>query len=202
MNSILKRLRMQKKHFWHRIVVSIAIVLTFCGCTNALDEFSKTPCRVVIDNALHLDATLASAMNSVSSGVFCVIRETTENGVQRYIVSSNYSLSSSFILNAIELKTTRIVGMNNGIIVGFGNLDNPAIFYAYDRECPNCYDPDVIPIKSRPLSIDEKGWATCKVCNRVYNLNNRGYIIEGEQGLPLTRYRAQTSGPYGTLSVY
>jgi len=193
---------MQKRLFWLSRWLLFFVVLGLFGCNDVLDEYSRKPCRVVIDNALHLDATLASAMNPYSPGVFCVIRETTNNGAQSYSFSTNYGLSSSITLNAIELRTTRIVGMNNGIIVGFGNLDSPAVFYAYDRECPNCFDSEVIPIKSRPLSVDEKGWASCSVCKRVYNLNNRGYIIEGEQGLPLTRYPGSTTGSFGMLSVY
>lgn len=191
---------MQRRHFWLSILFCFSAVL--CGCGNALDEFSHRPCRVVIDNSLHNDATLASAMNSQSKGVFCVIRETIQGGAHQYSFSTNYGQETSVLLNAIEIKQTRIIGMNNGVIVGFGNLDEPAIFYAYDRECPNCFNPYAIPIKSKPLNIDEKGWATCRACNRIYDLNNRGFIIDGDKGQPLIRYRASTTGPFGVLSVY
>lgn len=191
---------MLKRHFYHSILLATALVFGACGDT--IDEFSHHPCRVVIDNSLHLDATLASAMNNLSPGVFCIIRETNEKGVDYWTFSNNQNLSSKVKMSAIDLRQTRIIGLNNGVIVGFGNLDNPAVFYSYDRECPNCFDHEAVPIKSKPLSIDEKGWAKCNVCKRVYNLNNRGYIIEGEQGQPLTRYRGSTTGTFGVLSVY
>lgn len=179
----------------------MVVTVLLWGCGDAGFEYSHRPCYVVIDNSKHLDATLASAMNNMTPGIFCMIRLTQKNGASYYSFSSNQNMSSEVLLNAIETSMSRIVGLNNGIIVGFGNLDNPATFYAYDRECPNCFDPDAIPMKSRPLNIDYKGHATCSMCKRVYDMNNRGFIIEGDKGNPLTRFPAQTSGPYGTLAV-
>ena len=175
--------------------------MTMVACSNVMDEYCRRPCYVVIDNSLHLDPSLAAAMNPISPGVFCTIKETLQGGAYYYAFATNTGLSSSVIMNAIELKVTRIVGMNNGVIVGYGNLDNPAIFYAYDLECPNCFDPDAVPVKSKALTIDDKGHASCKVCSRIYDLNNRGYIIQGESGNPLNRYPASTTGPFGNLVI-
>ena len=85
--------------------------------------------------------------------------------------------------------------------MGYGNLNNPPVFYAYDLECPNCFDPQALPLKSKPLQLLAGGIAVCRVCNRRYNLNNSGVIVQGERGRKLTRYRAQTTGPYGVLTV-
>lgn len=192
---------MQKKHSWHNIFAIILISFILGACANATDEYCRRPCYVVIDNSKHLDATLATALNPMSPGIFCMIQKTQKSGADYYHCNNNQGLSSDIKWNAIDQKITSIVGMNNGIIVGFGNLDYPAIFYAYDRECPNCFNPDAIPVKSKPLTMNEKGHATCNVCKRVYDLNNRGFIISGETGVPLERYPATTSGPYGTLAV-
>ena len=192
---------MRKKHFLHRLSAFAIVLATLLACSNASDEFCRRPCYVIIDNSTHLDATLASAMNVMSPGIFCMIQKTQKGGATYYHVASNQAQSSDIQWNAKDQKVTSIVGMNNGIIVGFGNIDNPAVFYAYDRECPNCFDPDGIPVKSRPLTLNEKGHATCGVCARVYDMNNRGYVISGEGGKPLNRYPASTSGPYGVLAV-
>ncbi len=192
---------MQKRNSFLSLFAIVLIVIGITACANAGSEYSRRPCYVVIDNSTRVDATLASAMNSLSPGIFCLIQKTMSGGATYYHCTNNQGLSSDIIWTAVDQRMTIIVGSNNGIIVGFGNLDNPAVFYAYDRECPNCFNPDGVPVKSRPLSMDEKGHATCGTCKRVYDMNNRGYIISGEQGDPLTRYTASTSGPYGTLAV-
>lgn len=171
------------------------------GCTNISDEYCRRPCYVLIDNQLHNDATLASAMNPMAPGTFCTIQEKTQGGATYFNCHNNQGQESDIKWTAVYDRMTIIVGLNNGIIVGFGNLDSPAVFYAYDRECPNCFDPDGIPVRSRPLTTNEKGHATCGVCHRTYDLNNRGFIASGEPGKPLTRFPASTTGPYGVLSV-
>ncbi len=140
-------------------------------------------------------------MNSVSPGVFCLVQKTMSGTAEQFAFTNNQGLSSTANFTAKEQRLSLTFGMNNGVIVGFSNLDSPATFYAYDRECPNCFDPDAIPVRSKPLSMSSTGWATCSVCSRVYNLNNRGYIVEGDEGEPLTRYPASTTGPYGVLVV-
>ena len=87
------------------------------------------------------------------------------------------------------------------MIVGFGNLDYPAKFYAYDKECPNCFDPNVLPVRSKPLTMSSNGLATCNVCHRQYNMNSDGIVVAGDSGKKMTRYRASTTGPFGILAV-
>ncbi len=190
---------MLKRNFW----LSILACMTLVSCKNAIDEYCHRPCYVVINNADHVDATLAAAMNNLSPGVFCLIRKTISGGASQFSFSTNTGLSSTQLFTAKEQRMSLIFGLNNGVIVGYGNADYPATFYAYDYECPNCFDPDAVPVRSKPLTMDEKGHATCKLCGRVYDLNNRGYIIEGEtqNSLPLNRFPASTSGPMGVLVV-
>lgn len=190
---------MPKRNF----LLSLSAFFALSSCTNMMDEYCHRPCYVVVNNAEHVDATLEAAMNSLSPGVFCLIRKTMSGGACQFSFSSNTGLSSSSLFTAKEQRMTLIFGLNNGVIVGYGNTDYPATFYAYDYECPNCFDPDAVPVKSKPLTMDEKGHATCKVCGRVYDMNNRGYIIEGEtkNSKPLNRFPATTSGPQGVLVV-
>ncbi len=164
-------------------------------------EYSTYPCYVVVDNSVFLDPTISTAMNSTAPGTFCMIQQTMSGTVPAFYFQNNQGLSSTQTFTAKETQLSLIFGMNNGVIVGFGNLDSPATFYAYDRECPNCFDPDAIPVKSKPLSMSSNGLATCSVCSRTYDMNNRGYITSEDSGEPLTRYPASTTGPYGVLIV-
>ena len=111
--------------------------------------------------------------------------------------------SSPVWFDAIDLKleSWRHVGMNNGLIVGYGNLDNPAVFFAYDLQCPNCYPPDAIPQRPYELKINGTGIATCSNCKRSYNLNTGGNIVTGQPGRKLIRYRGTSTGPFGILVV-
>ena len=171
------------------------------GCGNTENEFTVGTCYFVYDNSVHQDATLASAMNPSAPGIFCIVTKSMRNGANYFDFTSSAGQTSSKIFNALDERRTLALGYNGSIIVGFGALSQPAVFYAFDRECPNCFDPNAIPIKSRPLSLTTTGLATCGVCHRNYDLNNNGFISSGDDGKRLTRYRAATTGPFGILSV-
>lgn len=177
--------------------LAVAVLLSACGDTQ--NEFSSSSCYLVIDNSKHLDQTLATAMNSMSSGVFCIVYEQPRNGVETYYFLNNHGLSSYKTLNAEDLRRTRVIGAYNasGIMVGYGSLDG--VFYAYDRQCPNCYSETNLPRYALTMSTDGK--AECSRCGREYDMNNGGIISSGEAGNKLMRYRASTTGPQGILSV-
>ena len=93
-------------------------------------------------------------------------------------------------MTSVEQQRLPILGVNNesGVIVGFGLLSDPPVFYAYDAQCPNCYEND-----SRPrylLSMTSDGKAKCSRCGRTYDMNNSGIIIDGGPGEKLYRYHA------------
>jgi len=181
------------------LLVSVCTLLVACG--DAQNEYTIGACHFYFNNADRNDATLASAMNPSAPGIFCVITKVTRNGAAYFDFTNNGGLHSSQPLLRQDTQSTLILGYNNGIIVGYGVFGPPPVFYAYDRECPNCFDPKAIPVKSRPLSISTSGIATCGVCHRQYDLNNDGFITTGEKGNRLTRYRASTTGPFGLLTV-
>ncbi|MCF0243832.1 MAG: hypothetical protein HUK06_03575 [Bacteroidaceae bacterium] len=183
----------------------LLIVLAMCcllSCNSDSQYNNSQRCYLVIDNSIHLDPTLMSCMNSMSPGVFCRISLGLKNGAQTYFIESNHNTKSSFTLNEVDIKRSKILGVYNetGLIVGFGNLDNPPVFYAYDAICPNCYEQSQVG-SYQPLKMDSNGQATCNICKRSYNLNTGGNIITGDAGRQLYRYRASTTGPQGTLSV-
>ncbi len=183
------------------LLMMLTVVMMLTACGDSEHEYTIGKCYFVFDNGIHQDVTLASAMNPAIPGIFCTVTQATRKGATYFDFTNNAGVSSSQLPNAIDTRRTLILGYNNGIIVGYGTLNQPPIFYAYDRECPNCFDPAAIPIKSRPLSVSSNGLATCQVCHRQYDLNNDGFISSGENGKKLTRYRANTTGPFGVLSV-
>jgi hypothetical protein len=178
----------------------ILVLLALASC-NADYEYCSYPCYFVFDNSKHLDATLSSALNSSSPGVFCCITQSTKSGVTYINFSNNQGLSSSQAKNAVDQKYTYVLGLNNGIIVGFGNLDNPATLYAYDRQCPNCANSTSAYSPKYPLTMSSDGKASCSKCGRVYDLNNNGIIVSGTAGDKLWRYHVTCTGPIGVLIV-
>lgn len=189
------------------LFIIISVVLVACESDRQYDTSHK--CYLVIDNSIHLDPTLMSCMNSLSPGVFCRVSLGMKNGVPTYFVASNQingetkqQVKSSFTLNDVDRQRTKLLGIYNesGLIVGFGNLDNPPVFYAYDSVCPNCYESHAAG-SFQPMAMNSAGIASCSLCSRTYNLNTGGNIVSGESGRQLYRYRATTSGPQGILMV-
>ena len=178
-----------------------AMLSLLSACGDSQHEYTINVAYFVFDNSKHQDATLAASMNVNSPGIFCRVSQSMQEGVTRFNFENNAGVSSSVPANANDQLRRVILGHNNGIIVGFGNMSMPATFYVYDRECPNCFDPTAIPMKSKPLSMSNNGLATCAVCHRQYDMNNGGIIVNGDGGNKMTRYHGTCTGPFGVLAV-
>lgn len=178
--------------------------LFLSSCGENQNQYSSVRCFVAINNQEHNDATLASAMNATSPGVFCLVQQTMKGGATYFAFKNNRGSQSMSIFNSRDQRTALTFGYNNGVIVGFGNLDYPPVFYAYDNQCPNCFDWLTIPRRNYPLTLSSSGIATCNNCHREYNMNTGGNIIKGSRGEKnhLTRYVASTSGPFGLLTIH
>lgn len=184
-------------------LVGLLAVLTACG-EDAGYRYSNYHCNLTLDNGTHQDATLATAMNPMAKGVFCKIGYLLRGGASHYTFENNQGMSSVGIFNAIDLRleNQNRIGMNHGLIVGYGSMDDPPIFYAYDAECPNCFDLNALPMRSYPLTVTGDGVASCGRCKAAYNLNTGGNLVRGS-GVPLlTSYRCNAPTPYGVLKVY
>ena len=181
--------------------------LLFLSC-EAENEYSTWPCRFAYDNSAHQDATLASAMDVNVPGIFCLITESVRGGVKYLNFKNNYNATSSLAETEAEKRAEYILGLNNGIIVGFQNavLDDfgNAKFVAYDVQCPNCVRESGNTLSpTYGVSMSDKGIATCRSCGRKYDLNNGGVLQNGQAGdTGLEKYAASTSGPYEHLSVF
>lgn len=178
--------------------------LLFAACDSDDYTYSDFHCNLYIDNGTHQDATLASAMNPLSPGVFC--RISYDAASRSYAFSSNQGMSSTSVFNAEDTRRGNEgkIGMSNGLIVGYGNLSTTTSgayeFYAFDVQCPNCFDYNAIPMRSYPLTMSSAGIATCANCKRQYNMNTGGNCTN-DSGKGMTLYRATTTGALGVLFV-
>ena len=90
------------------------------------------------------------------------------------------------ITTAIETRRSCILGAKNGLVIGCSTLNNGQL-YAFDRICPNCEKTGLF----KALQWENSGlWLKCPQCGRAYDLNNNGFIVKGESGDKLMRYRA------------
>ena len=174
------------------------LICLLCSCGDSEFEYTGHRAYFVFDNSLHLDPTLTASMNSMSPGVFCRIWIADASHIS---FENNQGLSSRTVINAAEQQRRMDLGVYNqsGIIVGFGTLSQPAVFYAYDAQCPNCYEESNMP--RYQLSMDTAGRASCKNCGRSYDMNNGGIVSSGPGGNKLFRYHASTTGPTGILAI-
>ena len=193
---------MPRRSCWIFSLTLLLASLASCGADD--NTYRSLRLAIYIDNSTHQDATLATAMNAASPGVFC--RVSYEASSRSFVFASNQGQQSKSRLNAKETEMGFYgrIGMNNGIIVGYGNLSTGAsgayTFYAYDAQCPNCFDYNAIPVKSYPLTMNTAGIATCAKCKRQYNMNTGGNCVN-DSGKGLTTYRSSTTGALGYLVV-
>lgn len=176
------------------------------GC-EAEEEYSTHACRFSYNNMIHNDATLASALDANSRGVFCLISENTRAGVRYLAFENSQGMTSEQIETAEEVEAKFILGLNNGIIVGFQTLNTDGVsggFVAYDVQCPNCVERENNTINPNyRVSMASSGIATCSKCGKKYDMNNGGIIQNGEEGdRGLDKYVANTTGPLGVVSVF
>lgn len=186
-------------------IVACGSVLLICFACGSDDyTYSNFHCNLYIDNSTHQNDVLASAMNPMSPGVFCKI--SYDAATRSYVFSNNQGLSRTSVFNAEDTRrgNSGKIGMSNGLFVGYGNLSanesGGYSFFAYDAQCPNCFDYTAIPRRNYPLTMSSAGIATCATCKRQYNMNTGGNCTN-DTGKGLTQYRATTTGPLGTLFV-
>ena len=197
------------RQYFTRILSGILVLLPsllFLSCT-ADNEFSTWPCRFAYDNSIGQDATLATAMDANSRGVFCQITESVQGGVKYLNFSNNQGLTSSKRETALEQQANFVLGLNNGIIIGWQTFVTDGFgagFAAYDVQCPNCVRRENNTISPNyRITMSSNGIATCSKCGLKYDLNNGGIVQNGQQGdTGLEKYAAATTGAYGYISVF
>lgn len=176
----------------------LACTVALLAACSAESEYTTYPCRFIFNTEQHAhSAALTSATQQLSPGVFCKVSMVVSGGASYFRFATNQSLTDDVPYTAIETRSTPELGMNNGIILGYGNLSSPATFYGYDAQCPNCFSPNEVPVRNRPLSMTTDGRAVCANCKREYDMNNGGVISKGATSSAdkkLTRYHAYVNG--------
>lgn len=182
------------------IFLSALLLANTLACSDADSLYCCYPCRFVFNTNTHSHSAALMAA-ATGRGVFCAVTTTLHGGATYYAFNTNMGTSDEVIFTAEDQRSTVLLGLNNRIIVGNGNLDDPTTFYAYDGECPNCFSPDAIPVHSYPLTLTSSGMAQCNVCHRQYNLNTGGNVVAGDNGKKLNRYRSRYVAGNGVVSV-
>ena len=186
------------------VFLFISLLLAACAAEN---EYSSWPCRFAYDNSIGQDATLATAMEPNARGVFCLITETSQNGVKYLNFRNSHDLTSQKRETFTEQQADFVLGLNNGIIVGYQTFVTEGFgqgFAGYDVQCPNCVRRENNTLSPNyRVQMSSSGIATCPKCGLKYDLNNGGIVQNGKQGdTGLEKYAASTTGPLGYISVF
>lgn len=170
-------------------------VILMAACTADEYEYcTDRQCYFSFDTSIHNVSILNKALNPLTSGVFCQIRQEPGNGIVnlKLQLQDGRTSESVAITTADELRRSYIIGASNGIVVGYSSLSQQ--LYAFDMQCPNCLKENY-PYTKYPLLWDNNGlWLRCGRCSRSYDLNSGGVVVSGEGGLKLLRYRADYGG--------
>ena len=155
-----------RRLFTYFLPLTTIFLLSAC---NTEGEYSMWPCRFGYDNSLHLDPTLSSAMTPDVRGVFCRIWESTNGGRYLNFQSNQSTQVTSQIESDMERMAGFVLGLNNGIIVGFQTYNTQPYggFVAYDVQCPNCVRRENNTLNPKyPVTMSTSGIATCGKCKK------------------------------------
>ncbi len=136
---------------------------------------------------------LNAALNN--PGMFCTVTFTNTH----YVFTDSEGRSTPVARTALDAYGRP--EFVEGFIIGMPSLpDANSNFYnvAFDLVCPNCYTDDAI---RRRLAFSSLESMTCSRCSRTYNLNNNGYVVSGDKGRHLYRYRLSYSQPQNAVVI-
>ena len=162
------------------------LLLSSCS-TDEFEYDRKYQCYFTFDCRIHQGTALQNSLNSMSPGLFCMVWSKYDGGVNHIQMQLyNKQTEDAAITTEIEARRSCILGANNGLVIGCSTLNNGQL-YAFDRVCPNCEKEGFF----KTLQWENSGlWLKCPQCERVYDLNNNGFIVKGEGGRKLMRYKA------------
>ena len=180
------------------MLASIVAAFSLSSCDSENEYNINYECFFSFDTQLHNTSLLLNALNPLAPGIFAQVSYGLNNGVRTISVELNDGKHTELtpITTARENYTTWVLGTNSALIIGFSSLGNG--LYAFDRQCPNCIAS--YNLYKYPLTWTNNGqWVECKSCKRKYDLNNSGFIVEGDKGSKLIRYKANYDGTMLTV---
>ena len=166
------------------------LLLSSCS-TDEFEYEKKYPCYFAFDSRMHVNTSLQSCLNPMSPGLFCMVWMQKTGGI-RHVQIQLYNGQTEDVILSTEIENRRpcTLGASNGLVIGCSSLNNGQL-YAFDRICPNCEKTSLF----KTLQWENSGlWLKCPQCEREYDLNNNGFIVKGESGDKLMRYRASYDG--------
>jgi hypothetical protein len=169
------------------------LLLTLVSCDADHEYDTSHQCYFTFDTQLHNTSIIRNALNPLASGIFAWVYTTPSNGITVVNTQLNDGKTNGKdnITTAKESYQSYILGMSNGLLLGYSSLGNG--LFAFDRQCPNCTAD--YNLYKYPLTWTNNGqWVECKSCHRKYDLNNYGFIVEGDKGSKLIRYKAYYDG--------
>ena len=171
--------------------VGLVCLILFSCVTDDFEYEKKYQCYFTFDCGIHQGTTLQNCLNPISPGVFCMVWSQYSGGVNHIQIQLyNKQAEDVAITTDIERRRSCVLGANNGLVIGCSTLYEGQL-YAFDRQCPNCANSGTL----KALQWENNGlWLKCPKCERVYDLNNNGFIVKGESGDKLMRYRASYDG--------
>ncbi|MCH5168763.1 MAG: hypothetical protein J1F27_03905 [Prevotellaceae bacterium] len=178
------------------LLLAGSLMLLSCNDEEVNSKYCNLRARLTIDNVLQAPVLHAACE---SMGEYCTV---TSDG-QSFIFTNAAGKSSSLPIAALSGYSGYNLGLT-GFIVGRLTIpemgeDNVRVV-CFDRACPNCYQAYNI---TKPLALQESGYAGCKSCNRTYNLNDCGSLSDGPAGRALYRYRVNyTLNNIGLWGLY
>lgn len=176
-----------------RLLFYLFTIVMVMACSADDTEYSREyRCYFTFDTSIHNASKICTCVNPLSSGIFCMAWQETKDGIRHIKIQLNdgKDVEDVPITTASETRQSCIMGASNGLIIGCSTL-NSGQLYAFDRQCPNCLDEGF----NKSLQWTNNGlWVKCGRCNRSYDLNNSGFIVEGENGKKMLRYRASYTG--------
>lgn len=165
------------------LLVSISILLSLwlsTSCSEAERLYDTYPVRLVVQNT-NTNEVLNAALSGM--GEFCTMEG---KGVQ--ISCSNLKTTSLITLTAADRYGAFNFGRSNGFVVGHTSMISsrfPDKVVCYDIVCPTCYNDISV---TRNVQLLSGARAQCPGCQRIYDLNELGMVIDGEAGRSLYRY--------------
>ena len=192
-----------KKKFLFFYVFCASTILCFMGCKGeVVDEYTTHRASFQFDFLYgHTQSYLYPALNSTN--YFCFFSTNPIDGGYDLIteVYGAKEKNVEHITEAVLTKGSKVLGLNNGLIVGRSSIQNGDL-YVFDRQCPNCFNET--NTKNFPLNFKDASNVYCKNCKRTYGLLNGGVVVSDslnhERSEKLLRYRATYSGTYFSIN--
>lgn len=170
-------------------MLSLAALL-FTTCEKAETFYARHAARL----NYNLVSTTPPLFHAVSGrGQFCAINYRPSSS-SSYIYTFVSAIGESHTSAPVSVTLSGVPSSIAGFFVGTPqllNLSGQQALVAFDRVCPTCYEEALV--QRSLVFLPQSGWVKCPRCQRVYDLNNGGVVVQGAAGVKLYRYHATST---------